>query len=114
MSKRKDGLVCTAKAKSTQEQCGNPPVVGTAVCRIHGGSAPQVKEAGVRRMMKDLLGPAMVEIGRIIREPDVADNVKFSAIKDLLDRTGYKPVTQIELIPSEEQVQGWIDSFDDT
>jgi len=91
-------VTCTAKAKSTQKRCGNPPVPGATVCRIHGGSAPQVRAAGARRVLEALVGPALVQLRRIIEDPNVADPVKFAAIRDLLDRTGYKPPAQVEVL----------------
>ena len=103
MAKRKDGVTCTATNREGN-QCGRAPIVGGTVCSAHGGKAPQVKAAGVRRMMEDLLGPAMVEIARIIQEPGVSDNVKATVIRDLLDRTGHKPVKQVEMMPTLEQV----------
>lgn len=111
--KRKDGLTCTGTSKQTKERCGNPPIPGCTVCKFHGGAAPQVKAAGVRRMMEDLLGPAMVEIARIIQEPGVSDNVKATVIRDLLDRTGHKPATQVEMMPTLEQVARWQSLVDD-
>ena len=89
---------CTATAKSTHQQCRNTPVLGTNVCRIHGGAAPQVRQAGARRILESLVGPALTELARIIRNPDVADTVKITAIRDLLDRTGYKPTQTVEVI----------------
>lgn len=40
---------CTAKAKSSGRQCRQPAVDGATVCRVHGGSAPQVLAAARRR-----------------------------------------------------------------
>lgn len=40
---------CTARNRQGK-QCGNPPVPGALVCRRHGGAAPQVQEAGLRRI----------------------------------------------------------------
>lgn len=41
---------CTATAKSSGRQCAQPAVPGAVVCRVHGGSAPQVKAAAQRRV----------------------------------------------------------------
>lgn len=97
MTRRKDGITCTAKAKSTGKRCGNPPIPGGTTCRIHGGKAPQVLAAGARRVMEALVGPALLQYDRLIRDPMVDDRVKAPMIRDLLDRTGYKAPTQIEL-----------------
>jgi hypothetical protein len=40
---------CTGTNRQGQP-CGNPPVQGATVCRMHGGSAPQVKAAAARRV----------------------------------------------------------------
>ncbi len=40
---------CTARNRHGT-QCGNPAVPGALVCTRHGGAAPQVREAGLRRI----------------------------------------------------------------
>jgi len=40
---------CTAYARTTGERCGNLPMQGGTVCRMHGGSIPAVKAAAARR-----------------------------------------------------------------
>lgn len=96
MTRRKDGISCTAKARSTGERCGNPPIPGGTVCRIHGGNVPVVRAAGARRVLEALVGPALAELRRLVMDPTVPDGVKISAIRDILDRTGHKPSTKIE------------------
>ena len=98
MSRRNDGLTCTAKAKSTQKRCGNPPIRGGTVCKFHGGGAPQVKAVAARAVFEALVGPALMQYRRIIEAPDVDDRVKLAALRDLFDRTGYKPPVQVEFI----------------
>lgn len=44
-------LRCTATGKKTGQRCKRPPIVGGTVCSMHGGSAPQVKAAAVRRQV---------------------------------------------------------------
>ena len=39
-----------------------------------------------------------MQLRRIIEDPNVSDTVKMTAIRDLLDRTGYKPALQVEMI----------------
>lgn len=41
--------LCTARAKTTGKPCGNPPMNGGTVCRMHGGRAPQVKAKAKQR-----------------------------------------------------------------
>lgn len=41
--------LCRSKTRSG-DPCGNPPVKGALVCRMHGAGAPQVKRAAARRV----------------------------------------------------------------
>ena len=43
------GSRCRATTRAGRP-CTNPPVNGAAVCRMHGGAAPQVKAAAERRL----------------------------------------------------------------
>jgi len=103
--------VCTAKAKSTGKRCRNPTVPGATVCRIHGGSAPQVRAAAARRILEALVGPALVEMRRLIDENTIAtvpDSVRFAAVRDILDRCGYKPIQEfkgfLSIVMVEEEI----------
>ena len=87
---------CTAKSKTTGKQCKNPPVNGATVCRIHGGAAPQVQAAAARRVLDALVTPALIELRKLVEEESTPKPVKLGAIKDILDRTGYKAPTQFE------------------
>lgn len=62
-----DATRCTA-SKRNGERCGMPRVTGATVCRMHGGSAPQVKRAGARRLAESKVRQALDEVG--IREVD--------------------------------------------
>ncbi len=112
--KRKDGLTCTGTSKQTKERCGNPPIPGCKVCKFHGGKAPQVEAAAHRRLLTELVGPALTEMRDILNDDKTPAAVKLGAIKDILDRTGFKPVTQIQVMPTEEQLLGWIAEFDES
>jgi hypothetical protein len=89
-------ISCHAKSKTTGEQCKNPRVPGATVCRIHGGAAPQVKAAAARRVLEELVGPAMAVLADILRDDDAVNRDKLVAARDILDRNGYKAPTQIE------------------
>ena len=43
---------CSARVKSGAARCGNPAVRGAGVCRLHGGSAPQVRASARRRLLE--------------------------------------------------------------
>ena len=96
---RKDGARCTAKSKTSGERCKNPPIPGGNVCHWHGGAAPQVRAASARRVFEALVGPALAQYRRIIEDPDTPHNVRLAALRDLFDRTGYKPPTEIKWTP---------------
>src|SRR5689334_1145048 len=72
--------------KKTGEQCKNAAILGSTVCRFHGGAARHVKAAARARlenaadlMAKQLLGIALTAEG---------EAVKLAAIRDALDRAG--------------------------
>lgn len=57
---------CTATSKSTGERCRHLAMIGTTVCRHHGGASPQVQAAIVRRN-------AEAEAERIAARFDLSD-----------------------------------------
>lgn len=59
---------CTARSKRTGDPCRNPPVLGSTVCRMHGGSARQVKAKAARRMAESRIRRSLDEVG--VREID--------------------------------------------
>lgn len=63
---------CKATANSTGERCRQPAIRGADVCRIHGGSAPQVKAAAKRRLalQEGLKGVAALVAEHGLPEPD--------------------------------------------
>jgi hypothetical protein len=76
---------CTAKAKSTGVQCGNLPIKGTNVCRIHGGSIPAVRKAAARRLQKQQLHG---DLGKLLEEleMDASEKHPVQALTDALAR----------------------------
>ena len=86
---------CRAHRKNG-EQCKNAAILGSTVCRYHGGASKHVKmaararlENAADRMAKELLGMAI--------DPNVGDAVKLSAIKDALDRGDLKAPNEVVL-----------------
>lgn len=41
---------CKAKARTTGNQCGNPPMEGQLICRMHGGATPQARAKAQERI----------------------------------------------------------------
>lgn len=57
---------CTATAKKTGQRCKANPVAGSTVCRLHGGSAPQVRKAGLRRLQQADLEKRVGEVLELV------------------------------------------------
>lgn len=87
--------VCTAKRRNG-EPCLNYAIRGAKVCRMHGGSAPQVRAAAQVRilMASDLAAAKLVDL---MQSPTVDDRVKLAAAKDLLDRANLAGTQNVEI-----------------
>jgi hypothetical protein len=94
---------CTATSKQTGQRCAQRPIPGGTVCRFHGGAAPQVQRTA-RQRLQALADPAVGVLERFVNpvagqaliEPEIA----LRAAKDVLDRTGFKAVTKIQVTKS--------------
>src|SRR5215207_1399204 len=88
--------LCTAH-RSNGEPCHAYAIRGGNVCPKHGGSTPQVRKAAMRRLhaASDWLMAELLEIARSAE----SEAVRLAAIRDALDRAGYKPdqVVRMEL-----------------
>jgi hypothetical protein len=78
-----DSKRCTATANRTGKRCGLARILGTTVCSVHGGSAPQVREAGQRRVAE---ARARELAKRLEVDPDQFDGDPYVALRDLLAR----------------------------
>lgn len=74
-------------------------IKGGAVCRMHGGSAPQVREAARLRLL-ELVDPALATIARAVKQKRTGP-VELKAAHDILDRTGLAA-------PKEEMIQAGV------
>jgi len=85
---------CTAHTTGG-DPCRNPAIRGANVCRHHGGSAPQVREAARRRLL-EATEPVLAEMIRLaLDEKD--PRVRFQACKDVLDRVGLAAPKEIHI-----------------
>jgi hypothetical protein len=75
------------------DPCGQRPIRGGVVCVAHGGRAPQVKRAAQERL-RELIDPAIVRLEELIH--DEISSVALAAVKDVLDRNGYKATEKVE------------------
>lgn len=85
---------CTAHSSQTGNPCRNNAIDGGTVCRMHGGSAPQVKQAALERIRAAAFDAAG-ELARLAVGAE-SEAVRVSAIKDLLDRAGLNAKQIIE------------------
>lgn len=80
------------RCKATNRQgkrCGKSPIPGGTVCRMHGGAAPQVKQAAMERLME--IQPAALNRMEKLIHQEAFPTVAYAASRDVLDRTMGKP-----------------------
>ena len=87
---------CTAH-RTDGEPCQAQAIKGMKVCRVHGGSSPQAKKATARRMLEELVSPALSQLKLIVDNPKTPPAVKLAAVRDILDRTGHGAVKHSEI-----------------
>lgn len=86
---------CTARRKNG-EPCRNWAMLGTTVCRMHGGAAPQVRRAAQVRlaMAADPAAARLIEIANDKRMPPA---VRLAANKEILDRANVVGTQQLHV-----------------
>ncbi len=104
--------LCTATTRQGNP-CKAPAVTGAMVCRMHGGSSPQVKEKAHRLVLEELVGPALVRLKQLVEDDSTPAAVQLGAVRDILDRTGYKAPARVEwdAIPPIGVLDGWLDQL---
>ncbi len=100
--------LCTATTRKG-EPCRAAANNGAIVCRMHGASAPQVKAKSARNLLEELIEPALQALEDIVQDVKQPASARVAAARDILDRTGYKPVIQVQGMPSRAQVADWIE-----
>ena len=85
-------VVCSAHAK-TGSPCKQPCIPGGTVCRFHGGSAPQVREAARKRLLE--LVPMALQTLQAMASGASSEAVRVRAAIDLLDRAGLRPADEV-------------------
>ena len=84
---------CHAKNRSGSP-CGHWAMHGQRVCYLHGGRSPQAVRKAAERL-RELVDPAISQLAALIDHAD-SDAVRLSAVKDVLDRAGYRPTIQVQ------------------
>jgi hypothetical protein len=86
---------CAAKSSRSGKRCRAQAIRGGTVCRTHGGSAPQVRNAAAKRIER-LVDPAIDRLLKSLKSKNEA--VSLRAAQDILDRNGLKCETIIRLL----------------
>src|SRR3990167_11007781 len=73
--------------------CQKSPIKGGTVCRLHGGSAPQVKRAAKLRLL-ELVDPAIATLARIMATSE-NEALRLKAADSILDRGGRPKGAQV-------------------
>ncbi len=83
--------LCTANAKSTGQLCRAPAVKGATVCNVHGAAKGTPARAKADNLiLTELIGPALWRLKGLIDDKTTSGPVLISAIREVLDRTGYR------------------------
>ena len=80
--------------KKDGSRCGHYPIRGGTVCKYHGGAAPQVQMKAKERL-EALVAPAIMVLGKLLH-CDECPSVQLGAVRDVLDRNGFKPTDKVE------------------
>ncbi len=80
-------------------QCCSPAIRGGTVCRMHGGSAPQVKFAAMERYKS--LQPKAITVLETLLDRQEFPTVQMAAVRDVMDRTEGKPAESVKLTGAE-------------
>lgn len=89
-----DARRCTAhRSNGSGERCKLAAINGSNVCRIHGGSAPQVKAKAQERLLA-MVDPALDGLMRALRSND--HKAIVNAARAVLDRAGFPSTSRLE------------------
>jgi hypothetical protein len=80
---------CVAKRRDGK-RCTQARVRGATVCKMHGGSAPQVRDKARQRLL-EAADPAAARLVELLDSED--ESVRLRAACALLDRAGLGPTT---------------------
>jgi hypothetical protein len=90
---------CTAHSSQTRRRCKNASILGSRICRYHGGAAPQVQKKAAQRL-KELEHPALDVFQRVLEADEAHPEHRALAIRvaeSVLDRTGHKQPKKLEI-----------------
>ncbi len=91
-------MQCTATSKGSGVRCRKDAIAGGSVCRNHGGAAPQVRNAAVKRL-HDAVNSAVANL--LEKQKSKLEAVSLRATQDILDRNNMKGENIIRLMMGE-------------
>ena len=103
--------LCTATT-TAGNACRGAAMKGATVCNKHGGSAPQVKAKAARTLLEELVEPALLALRDIVQDMKQPASARVAAARDILDRTGYKPILEVRGMPTVAQFDEWIEELE--
>ena len=77
-------MKCSAKAKSSGNQCRRDAISGGTVCQVHGGAAPQVKRKAAERIA-EARDSALEALTGLIADGKVDARVALDAVVKLTE-----------------------------
>lgn len=84
---------CTAHNRAG-DRCSNPAILGTNVCRMHGGSAPAIQRKARLRLL-ELVDPAIATLAREMTNQNARPADRLRAAEAILDRAGHPRQVQV-------------------
>ena len=92
--------------------CRAPALKGGLVCNKHGGSLPNVKAKAARVLLEELIDPALNRLTKLVEDDSLPAQVHLGASKLVLEMTGFKVPTQVEVIPPLAVINDWIEELE--
>ncbi len=101
--------LCAATAISTGEPCRAPAVTAATVCRVHGAAkGTPAREKADSTILQELIGPALWRLKGLIDSKETTGPVLMTAIREILDRTGYREFHDMTLEQAAPHLERWI------
>lgn len=88
---------CKAQCKAhcrTGKRCTNPPMLGGMVCRMHGGTAPQVLAKAKERLAA--LAPKAIQVMDGLLDREQFPTVQFQASRFVIEQEVGKAIEHVD------------------
>lgn len=87
---------CTAKSSQSGQRCRKDAIQGSNVCRVHGGSAPQVRAKAKQRLL-EAADPAAAYLASLVADRKAPPSDRRQAAVAILDRAGHPAKSGLEV-----------------